>query len=51
VYRSPQSEEAQVSQIPQIVSVLGVPVRKMSDKTRALYEYTQSVLNPKKGGV
>lgn len=47
--RSPRSEQEQVSQIPQIVSVLGQPVRKMSNKTRALYEYAQSVLSPKAG--
>jgi hypothetical protein len=36
-----------VSQTPQIARFLGVPVRKMSDKTRALYEYAQSVIHPK----
>jgi len=45
--RSEATEHEQVSQIPQIVNVLGVPVRKMSDKTRALYEYAQSILKPK----
>ena len=41
----PQDEGAQtVSQIPQIASVLGVPVKKMSEKTRQLFEYAQSVL-------
>lgn len=47
--RSEQSEHEQISQIPQIAGILGVPVRKMSDKTRALYEYAESVLHPKVG--
>lgn len=44
--KSAASEHENVSQIPQIAQVLGVPVRKMSEKTRALYEYAQSVLQP-----
>jgi hypothetical protein len=39
-----------VSQIPQIAVALGVPVRSMSEKTRALYEYAQSVINSKAAG-
>lgn len=44
---SEDEQFSQISQIPQLVSVLGTPVRKMSEKTRALYEYAESVLKPK----
>jgi hypothetical protein len=39
-----------VAQISEIASILGTPGRPMSEKTRALYEYAQSVINSKAAG-
>lgn len=45
---SPSSAAESVSQLPLLATTFKMPVRAVSERTRKLYEYAQSVLHPPK---